>query len=94
MKIIDFGSACYTKEEEDFCLMKTQSYSAPSHMKGSRRDVYSLGVILHQMTYKRYPTPLFSYSNRVFDGLIWNMLYMEYFECIQVLDDLQVIKDV
>lgn len=56
-KILDFGIAKIIKndneEEQDHLIMGTPSYMSPEQVKGmkldSRSDIYSLGVLLHQM---------------------------------------------
>lgn len=55
-KILDFGIATIIKKEEedkDHLIMGTPSYMSPEQVKGEhldeRSDIYSLGVLLHQM---------------------------------------------
>lgn len=56
-KILDFGIAQIIKpnvdEEKDNLIMGTPSYMSPEQVKGehldARSDIYSLGVLLHQM---------------------------------------------
>lgn len=55
-KVLDFGIATIVKdqsEEEEHLVMGTPSYMSPEQVRGEhvdhRSDIYSLGVLLHQM---------------------------------------------
>lgn len=56
VQVLDFGIATIVKQngdEEDALIMGTPSYMSPEQVKGDkvdeRSDIYSLGVMLHQM---------------------------------------------
>lgn len=88
VKLIDFGSAGYVTDDT-FGDTFTAHYAAPTQIKGSQRDVYSLGVLLHQLVYRKFPGKGFGEGEYVESSVEWlirEMMASEHtLECKDVL---------
>jgi serine/threonine-protein kinase len=72
LKIIDFGVACLLDAQPDEDrVVGTPVYMSPEHIRGekldARTDVYSLGIIVHELLLGQTPFPRNSSCDEVLD---------------------------